>query len=53
LFNDIIEQAKNMSVEERVDLLENSESLAQVHASAANEGQTEVSKVDICIRRLY
>ncbi|KAL9543380.1 hypothetical protein PS6_009311 [Mucor atramentarius] len=40
LFNDIIEQAKNMSVDERVDLLENSKELAQLHASAATEGQT-------------
>jgi hypothetical protein len=41
-----------MSVEERVDLLENSEQLAQVHASAANEGQTEVRSIgihDICL----
>lgn len=42
LFNDIIEQAKNMSVDERVELLEQSKELAQLHASAATEGQTEV-----------
>ncbi|KAF1801186.1 hypothetical protein V8B55DRAFT_1528797 [Mucor lusitanicus] len=40
LFNDIIEQAKNMSVDERVELLEHSKELAQLHASAATEGQT-------------
>ncbi|CAO3641192.1 unnamed protein product [Mucor fragilis] len=40
LFNNIIEQAKNMSVDERVELLENSKELAQLHASAATEGQT-------------
>ncbi|KAL9541177.1 hypothetical protein MBANPS3_009266 [Mucor bainieri] len=40
LFNDIIEQAKNMSMDERVELLENSKELAQLHASAATEGQT-------------
>lgn len=42
MFNDIIEQAKSMSVDERVELLEQSEELAQLHASAATEGQTEV-----------
>ncbi|KAI8968389.1 hypothetical protein BDF20DRAFT_908095 [Mycotypha africana] len=41
LFNDIIEKAKDMSVEERVELLENCEKLAQVHETAAGEGQTE------------
>lgn len=42
LFNDIIEEAKNMSIDERVELLEQSKELAQLHASAATEGQTEV-----------
>lgn len=42
MFNDIIEQAKNMSVDERVELLEHSKELAQLHASAATEGQTAV-----------
>ncbi|KAG2213591.1 hypothetical protein INT46_002743 [Mucor plumbeus] len=41
LFNDIIEEAKNMSIDERVELLEQSKELAQLHASAATEGQTE------------
>ncbi|KAG0781289.1 hypothetical protein G6F22_009648 [Rhizopus arrhizus] len=41
LFNDIIEEAKNMSIDERVDLLENSKELAAVHQTAAFAGQTE------------
>ncbi|KAG1139691.1 hypothetical protein G6F37_009576 [Rhizopus arrhizus] len=41
LFNDIIEEAKNMSIDERVDLLENSKELAAVHQTAASAGQTE------------
>lgn len=58
LFNDIIEQAKNLSVEERIDLLENCEELAQIHASAANEGQTEVkiyfyTKKNSCFTVIY
>ncbi|CAO3649474.1 unnamed protein product [Mucor hiemalis] len=40
LFSDIIEQAKNLSVDERTELLENSKELASVHADGANEGQT-------------
>ncbi|GAN06438.1 ubiquitin carboxyl-terminal hydrolase isozyme L3 isoform 2 [Mucor ambiguus] len=40
LFNDILEQAKSMSVDERVEFLESSKELAQLHASAATEGQT-------------
>jgi ubiquitin carboxyl-terminal hydrolase L3 len=43
LFHDIIEEAKNMSIDERVDLLENSKELAAVHQTAASAGQTEVS----------
>ncbi|KAG1250843.1 hypothetical protein G6F68_012588 [Rhizopus microsporus] len=41
LFHDIIEEAKNMSIDERVDLLENSKELAAVHQTAAFAGQTE------------
>ncbi|EIE82769.1 hypothetical protein RO3G_07474 [Rhizopus delemar RA 99-880] len=41
LFHDIIEEAKNMSIDERVDLLENSKELAAVHQTAASAGQTE------------
>ncbi|KAI7896648.1 uncharacterized protein EV154DRAFT_491725 [Mucor mucedo] len=40
LFSDIIEKAKTMSIDERVELLENSEELASVHANAAAHGQT-------------
>ncbi|GAA5805066.1 hypothetical protein EDC94DRAFT_585955 [Helicostylum pulchrum] len=40
LFNDIISQAKNASIEERVELLENSVELASVHEAAAYDGQT-------------
>jgi ubiquitin carboxyl-terminal hydrolase L3 len=40
LFNDIIEQAKNLSTDERVELLENSTELASVHDVAASDGQT-------------
>ncbi|KAG2234370.1 hypothetical protein BDF21DRAFT_415853 [Thamnidium elegans] len=40
LFNDIISQAKNASIEERVELLENSDELASVHEAAAYDGQT-------------
>lgn len=43
LFHDIIEEAKNMSIDERVDLLENSKELAAVHQTAASAGQTEVN----------
>ncbi|KAI7898598.1 uncharacterized protein BX663DRAFT_524039 [Cokeromyces recurvatus] len=46
LFYDIIEQAKNMTVDERVELLENSKELANIHQSAANEGQTEAPDRD-------
>lgn len=53
LFNDIIEQAKNMSVDERVDLLENSKELAQLHASAATEGQTAVQLQSCGCRHEY
>ncbi|PHZ08386.1 peptidase C12, ubiquitin carboxyl-terminal hydrolase 1 [Rhizopus microsporus ATCC 52813] len=41
LFHDIIQEAKNMSIEERAELLENSKALAQVHSDAAAVGQTE------------
>lgn len=40
LFKDIIEQAKNMSMDERIELLENSKELASVHESGASDGQT-------------
>lgn len=43
LFHDIIQEAKNMSIEERAELLENSKALAQVHGDAAATGQTEVT----------
>lgn len=40
LFSDIIERAKNMSIDERVELLENCNELASVHEIAAADGQT-------------
>ncbi|KAI9281893.1 hypothetical protein BY458DRAFT_498349 [Sporodiniella umbellata] len=40
LFHDIIEEAKNMSVEERSEYLESSKELAEVHQGAASVGQT-------------
>lgn len=43
LFHDIIEKAKNMTVEERIELLENSKELATIHEGAARVGQTEVN----------
>ncbi|KAI8091373.1 uncharacterized protein B0P05DRAFT_527191 [Gilbertella persicaria] len=46
LFHDIIEKAKGMSVEKRVDLLENCAELATVHESAASQGQTEAPDKD-------
>ncbi|KAI8378922.1 hypothetical protein BD560DRAFT_366167 [Blakeslea trispora] len=46
LLRDLIEKAKPMSIEERVELLENSTELASVHASAAHEGQTEAPSTE-------
>lgn len=40
MFSEIIEKAKTMSIDERVELLENSDELAAVHAAAASHGQT-------------
>ncbi|KAI9319378.1 hypothetical protein BX666DRAFT_1467909 [Dichotomocladium elegans] len=41
LFNDIIKKAKRLSPEERAELLEGCEALANVHESGAQEGQTK------------
>ncbi|CAO3664392.1 unnamed protein product [Rhizopus stolonifer] len=46
LFHDIIEEAKNMTVEERIELLENSKELATIHEGAARVGQTETPDKD-------
>ncbi|CEP11176.1 hypothetical protein [Parasitella parasitica] len=46
LFNDIIEEAIPMSADERAELLENSKELAELHASAATEGQTAAPCAD-------
>ncbi|KAG2224680.1 hypothetical protein INT45_007925 [Circinella minor] len=40
LFHDIIEKAKNMTPDERAELLESNEKLASVHKDAGDEGQT-------------
>ena len=42
LFHEIIEKAKNMTPDERAELLESNEKLASVHKDAGDEGQTRV-----------
>lgn len=42
LFQDLINKAEGMTPEERAELLEGCEQLANVHESGAQEGQTKV-----------
>lgn len=42
LFRNLIDQAKDMSPEERAELLENSKELAELHHTSAQAGQTQV-----------
>ena len=42
LFQDLINKADSMTPEERAELLEGCEQLANVHATGAQEGQTKV-----------
>lgn len=44
LFQDLMNKAEGMTPEERAELLEGCEQLANVHESGAQEGQTKVRK---------
>ena len=43
IFRNLIDEAKDMSPEERAELLENSKELADIHGACAQAGQTQVS----------
>lgn len=44
MFQDLINKADGMTPEERAELLEGCEQLANVHETGAQEGQTKVNK---------
>ncbi|KAI8880006.1 peptidase C12, ubiquitin carboxyl-terminal hydrolase 1 [Backusella circina FSU 941] len=46
VLNDLIEEARNMSPDERAELLENSKELEAIHEAAAREGQTAAPNLE-------